>query len=193
MAKNTETGMGNVCIPNTNIKLVNYSYCPTCHEIYTQKDLKEYYAKPVVRPGSNYREAFRKETRVVCRHCHTPFLPTLIIVDSSPKNTVQYLCRNQVIDAIEVYMDTEYHESVLTKNRKNYRVREDNLVGLLNDLEIHKLENKPALISNFLQYTPPPLMLSFIDGENTAKGDVVFGNWQKKTTPEMEREYLRIR
>ena len=193
MAKNTETGMGNARIPNTDIKLVNYSYCPECGEIYTQKELRDYYMNPVIRPGKNLRETFRKETRVICKYCQTPFLPTLIIVDSGPKNTVQYLCRMQVIDAIEVYMDGEYHENVLTKNRKNYRIRqEDNLVGCLNDLEIHKLEKKPALISNFLQYTPPPLMLSFIEGENIAKGDVVFGNWQKRTTPEIELAYTRI-
>jgi len=141
----------------------------------------------------NYRDTFRKETRVICKHCQTPFLPTLIIVDGSPKNSVQYLCRMQVIDAVEVYMDDEYHEPVLTKNKKNFRIRqEDNLVGCLNDLEIHKLEKKPALISNFLQYTPPPLMLSFIEGENIVKGDVVFDNWQRRTSPEMEQAYTRI-
>ena len=193
MAKNTETGMGNVCIPNTDIKLVNYSYCPKCGEIYTQKELSDYYKNPVIRPGKTFRETVRRETRVICKHCQTPFLPTLIIVDSSPRNTVQYLCRMQVIDAIEVYMDKEYHEKVLTQNNKNYRIRqEDNLVACLNDLEIYKLEKSPALISNFLQYTPPPLMLSFIEGENIVKGDVIFDNWQKRTTPEMEQAYTRI-
>jgi len=193
MAKNVETGMGNVCIPNTSIKLVNYSYCPNCGEIFTQKELSDYYMNPVVRPGMNLRDTFRRETRVICKHCQTPFLPTLIIVDSSPKNTVQYLCRMQVIDAIEVYMDEEFHEPVLTKNRKNLRIREDNLVGCLNDLEIHKMEKNPALISNFLQYTPPPLMLNFIEGKNIVQGDVVFDNWQKRTTPEMERAYSTVR
>ena len=185
--------MGNVCILNTNIKLVNYSYCPNCRETFTQKELSDYYMNPVVRPGMNLRETFRKETRVICKHCQTPFLPTLIIVDGSPKNAVQYLCRMQVIDAVEVYMDAEYHEPVLTKNRKNLRIREDNLVGCLNDLEIHKMEKKPALISNFLQYTPLPLMLNFIEGKNIVQGDVIFDNWQKRTTQEMERAYSAVR
>lgn len=185
IAKNEASGMGNVQIPNTNIKLINYSYCPQCGETYSQKDLSLYYANPIIRPERTLRETLRKETRVVCKHCQTSFLPTLIIVDGSPKSAMQYLCRNQVIDAIEVYMDERYHVPVLTQKRDNYQIRpDDGFEACLNDLDIHKLEKAPTLISNFLQYTPPPLMLSFIDGTNVAAGDVVFGRWQEKATPE---------
>jgi hypothetical protein len=192
MLKNTKTGMGNVCIPNTNIKLINYSYCPKCGRIYTQQALKDYYNKPVVRPGKNLRHALRKETRVVCNDCGTVFLPTLIIVDETPKNSVQYLCRNQVIDAIEVYMEDTYSEQVLTRNKNNFRSREDGLVSCANDLLISKLEEKPTLITNFIQYTPPPLILNFIDQKNIENDDVVFGIWQKKPSPEYEEHMRRV-
>jgi hypothetical protein len=191
MAKNTETGMGNVCIPNTDIQLVNYSYCPKCGKIYTQQMLKDYYNKPVVRPGNNLRYALRKETRVVCSDCGEAFLPTLIIVDGSPKNSVQYLCRNQVIDAIEVYMGETYSDQVLTKNKKNFQIRGDGLVSCANDLMISKLEKRPALITNFLQYTPPSLMLNFIDQKNIENNDVIFGSWQKKPSREYEESLTR--
>ena len=193
MAKNTETGMGNVSIPNTNIKLVNYSYCPTCGKIYTQQDLKDYYNKPVVRPGNNLRYTLRKETRVICADCGTAFLPTLIIVDGSPKNSVQYLCRMQVVDAIEVYMGETYSEQVLTKNTKNIRRRgRDGLVACANDLMISKLEKRPALITNFIQYTPPPMILNFIDQKNVECNDVVFDSWMPKPTKETEARLTRI-
>ena len=192
MAKNTETGMGNVCIPNTDIKLVNYSYCPTCGKIFTQQMLKDYYNKPVVRPGNNLRYALRKETRVVCDDCGTAFLPTLIIVDGSPKNSVQYLCRNQVIDAIELYMGDTYHEQVLTRNKKNIRSRGDGMVGCANDLMISKLEKRPALITNFIQYTPPPMILNFIDQKNIENNDIVFDSWQKRQSRDYEERMLRV-
>lgn len=192
IAKNTQTGMGNVNIPGTDVKLVNYSYCPKCETIYTQQDLKDYYNKPAVRPGNNLRYTLRKETRVICKNCETPFLPTLIIVDRSPKNSVQYLCRMQVIDAVEVFMTEEYGESVLTKNLKNIISRNDGCVACLNDLEIRKLEKKPTFITNFIQYSPPPLILNFIDGTNVEKGDVVFDSWRKKPTKEYEAYLTRL-
>jgi hypothetical protein len=192
MAKNTETGMGNVPIPNTDIQLVNYSYCPNCKKIFTQQNLKDYYSKPVVRSGNNLQYTFRKETRVICSDCGTAFLPTLVIVDGSPKNSIQYLCRMQVIDAIEIFMEKTYHEKVLTKNKENLRCREDGMVACANDIVISKLENKPTLIVNFIQYTPPPLILNFIDQTNIEKGDVVFDTWQKRRTPEVEERLLRV-
>lgn len=192
MAKNTETGMGNVEIPNTNIQLVNYSYCPNCGKIYTQQDLKNYYSNPVVRSGKNLSYTLRNETRVICSDCGTVFLPTLLIVDGSPKNSIQYLCRLQVIDAIEIYMEKTFNEKVLTKNMKNIRRREDEMFACANDLVISKLENKPTLITNFIQYTPPPLILNFIDQTNIEKNDVVFDIWHKRNTPGYEERMLRV-
>jgi hypothetical protein len=192
MARNAETGMGNVIIPNTDIRLVNYSYCPKCGKIYSQQDLKDYYSKPVVRPGNNLRHTLRKETRVICSDCGTVFLPTLIIVDGTPKNSVQYLCRMQVIDAVELFIEENYGEKVLTKNKKNLRCREDGMVACANDLEISKLEKKPTLIANFIQYTPPPFILNFIDQINIEKDDVVFDNWRKRRTSEDEERLIRV-
>jgi hypothetical protein len=192
MAKNAETGMGNVRIPNTHIQLINYSYCPSCGKIYTQQMLKDYYNRPVVRSGNNLRYTLRKETRVVCSDCGMIFLPTLVIVDGSPKNSVQYLCRMQVVDAIETYMEKTYQEKVLTKNKKNIRYRKDGMVACANDLIISNLEEKQTLIVNFIQYTPAPLILNFIEQTNIEKDDVVFDNWQNKPTKENEELMLRV-
>jgi len=179
MTKNTETGMGNVCIPNTNIKLINYSYCPECGKVHSYKDLQNYYSNPVLRTRQCLNYAFRKETRVICNDCGTPFIPTLIIADGTPKNSVQFLCRTQTVDAIEVFMDEEYHEQVLTRNRRNIKYREDGARACTNDLMISKLAGKPALISNFIQYSPPPMILNFINQTNMEKGDVLYGFWEK--------------
>jgi len=92
----------------------------------------------------------------------------------------------QVIDSIENFMDSEYHEAVLTRSRENVRSREDGLIACANDLAISKLEKKPTLITNFIQYSPPPLILNFIEGTNVEKGDVVFDNWTKRPTKESE-------
>jgi hypothetical protein len=89
-------------------------------------------------------------------------------------------------------MEETYHEKVLTKNTKNIRSREDGMVACMNDLVISKLENKPTLITNFIQYTPPPLILNFIDQTNIEKNDVVFDIWQKRNTPGYEERMLRI-
>ena len=42
--KNAELGMGNIAIPNTNIKLINYSICPKCKSVFSFKDLMDYYS-----------------------------------------------------------------------------------------------------------------------------------------------------
>jgi hypothetical protein len=172
--------------------LVNYSYCPQCGKIYSQQALKNYYNRPVVRPGKNLRYTLRKETRVICTDCGTAFLPTLVIVDGSPKNSVQYLCRMQVIDAVEIFMEETYHEKVLTKNKKNLRCREDGTVACANDLIVSKLEKKPTLITNFIQYTPPPFILNLIDQTNIEKDDVVFDSWRKRRTLEDEERLIRV-
>ena len=39
------------------------------------------------------------------------------------------------------------------------------------------LTERPALIANLLQYTPPPLMLPLITGQNAARGDVLYDMW----------------
>jgi hypothetical protein len=99
----------------------------------------------------------------------------------------------QVIDAIEIYMEEEYRESVLTKNKKNVRSRNDGLIACANDLMISKMEKKPTLITNFIQYSPPPLILNFIEETNIENGDVVFDTWTKRPTRESEALLTAIR
>jgi hypothetical protein len=102
--KNEEQGMGNVTIPHTNIKLINYSVCPKCGTVFSINDLAEYYANP--KPDSAFKnpaEQFRHDTRVCCHECETWFLPTLVISDGTPKNEVQFLCRIQTMQAIEAF------------------------------------------------------------------------------------------
>jgi len=36
---NKDQGMGNYKIPNTNIKLINYSICPKCGHVFPFKEL----------------------------------------------------------------------------------------------------------------------------------------------------------
>jgi predicted metal-dependent hydrolase len=57
---------------------------------------------------------------------------------------------------------------------------------------ISKLEGRPALITNFIQYTPPPLILNFIDQKNIEKNDIVFDSWQKKPSKEYEESLTRV-
>jgi hypothetical protein len=178
--KNIEQGMGNVTIPNTNIRLINYSVCPKCGEIFSFRDLTEYYRHP--QSDNRFHsigEQARGDTRVRCFACETWFLPTLVIVDKSPRNEVQFLCRNQTMDAVEIYF-LKRGKKVLTKNKANILV--DNTNGykaVKNDVILKKMKHKPTLISNLLQYTPIDLALNLMDGTNIEKGDVLYGWWGK--------------
>jgi hypothetical protein len=89
-------------------------------------------------------------------------------------------------------MKETYHENVLTQNRRNLRRRGDGMVACANDLLISKLEKKPTLIVNFIQYTPPPFILNFIDQTNIEKNDVVFDTWGRRRTLEDEERLLRV-
>jgi hypothetical protein len=53
-------------------------------------------------------------------------------------------------------------------------------------------EKKQTLIVNFIQYTPPPFILNFIDQTNIEKDDIVFDNWQKRRTLEDEEGLIRV-
>jgi len=178
--KNAEQGMGNVAIPNTNIRLINYSVCPKCGKIFSFKELAEYYRHPknddrFRRPG----EQARGDTRVFCPDCETWFLPALIIADNTPKNEMQFLCRNQTMNAIEKYF-LERGKQALTKNRANILYdNESGLKAVKNDIHLWEMEQKPTLIANLLQYTPANLTLNLIDGTNVEKGDVLYGWWGK--------------
>jgi hypothetical protein len=179
--KNAEQGMGNVQIPNTNIRLINYSVCPVCGKIYSFKDLSDYYRHPETdnrfqSPG----EQVRNDTRVYCQECKTWFLPALVIVNKTPVNEVQFLCRNQTMDAVEKYFLIK-GKQVLTK--KNINILTDSANGLkavMNDVALVEMEEKHALIVNMLQYTPANLALNMMDGSNIEKGDVLYGWWGRR-------------
>lgn len=179
--KNAEQGMGNVQIPNTNIRLINYSVCPVCGKIFSFKDLAEYYRQPEAdtrfqSPG----EQARNDTRVNCRDCKTWFLPALVIVDNTPKNEVQFLCRNQTMDAIEKFF-IKKGKRVLTKEHTNILADPANgFKAVKNDVAISDMEEKPALIVNLFQYTPFNLAINLMDGSNVEKGDVLYGWWGRK-------------
>jgi len=175
--KNKEQGFGNINIPNTNITLLNYSFCQKCKTIYSYKDLIEYYRNP--KPDKifqNRATQFRNDTRICCKNCDTYFLPSLIISDGTPKNEVQFLCRIQTIDAVEKYFQNK-KINILTKNSKNI-IRKGNLKGIKNDVYIKDLEEKPTLITNIIQYTPFNLIPNLLDGTNVEKENLLFDEWK---------------
>jgi len=178
--KNAEQGMGNVQIPNTNIRLINYSVCPLCGRIFSFKELADYYRHPETDSRfSSPGDQARNDTRVRCSDCKTWFLPALVIADGTPKNEIQFLCRNQTMDAVEKFFD-EKGKKVLTKVRSN--ILTDTAKGfkaVKNDVTLGEMEEKPTLIANMLQYTPANLALNMIDGSNVEKGDVLYGWWGK--------------
>jgi hypothetical protein len=179
--KNKEQGMGNFQIPNTNIKLINYSICPKCGCVFSFKELIDYYANPRPDKVFKYRaKQFREDTRVFCHECDSYFLPALVIADGTPKNEVQFLCRVQTSNAIEVFYRNKGKE-VLSARKENILKREakgKTVRAIRNDVSLKQMSAKPTLISNLLQYTPANLALNLIDGSNLQKEDVLFGVWQ---------------
>jgi hypothetical protein len=176
--KNDEQGLGNIKIPNTNITLINYSFCPKCRTIYSYREVMNYYRNP--KPDARYgnkANQFRNDTRVYCDNCDTYFLPSLIISDGTPKNEVQFLCRVQTINAVEKFMLSK-NIKVLTKEESNI-VYKDRLRAIKNDVSIRDLKKKPTLITNIIQYTPFNKIMNFIDGTNVRKGDLLFDEWKE--------------
>jgi len=178
--KNAEQGMGNVVIPNTNIRLINYSVCPKCGKVFSFKDLSTYYGAPKSDGRFKSRgEQARGDARVFCSDCETWFLPALVIADKTPKNEVQFLCRNQTMSAVEKFF-LETGKPVLTRKRANILVElATNNKAVKMDFTLGELEKKSTLIANILQYTPANLALNLLDGTNVEKGDVLYGWWGK--------------
>ncbi|MDR2535503.1 MAG: hypothetical protein LBD29_05655 [Treponema sp.] len=118
--KNKEAGMGNVRIPGSKIKLINYSVCPQCGRVYSAKDLAGYYANP--KPDSRFRGAIhqsREDTRVFCALCKSYFFPSLlIIVNDIPENEVQLLSMMQTMHAIEQFYEGQQVQ-VLSRRQEN--------------------------------------------------------------------------
>jgi hypothetical protein len=175
--KNREQGMGNIGIPHTNIKLINYSLCPKCSRIFSFKDLMAYYSNPKPDPAFNSRiEQLREDTRVCCPECDEYFIPALIISDGTPRNEVQLLCRIQTVNAIEKFF-LERGIRVLSREKSNIMYK-NGREAIRNDIWLRRLESKPTLIANLFQYTPVNLMLNLIDGTNIEKGDALYGEWK---------------
>ena len=175
--KNAEQKMGNVKIPGTEIELINYSCCPQCKAIYSLQDLVNYYRHPLQLKKLDRKTQYREDTRVYCRECHTFFLPALVICDGTPKQEVQFLCRMQTLEAVESFYAAHKQIQVLSRKTLNLVENSTGLKGLVNDVKIADLQTKPTLIANLLQYTPVPLILSFIEGHNLKQKDVLYGAW----------------
>jgi len=174
--KNAEQNMGNIAIPNTNIRLINYSVCPKCKAVFSFKDLMDYYKNPKPDPEfKNKAHQIREDTRVCCSECGEYFLPALVIADGTPKNEVQFLCRAQTVNSIESFF-YEKDLYVLTKKKSNI-TEKGKFFNIHNDVELKQLEPKPTLISNMIQYTPANLLPNLLDGSNVEKGDILFGKW----------------
>ncbi|MCL1910721.1 MAG: hypothetical protein FWG13_00745 [Leptospirales bacterium] len=175
--KNEEQGYGNIKIPNTDITLINYSFCQTCKTIFSFKEVVEYYKNPKSDPGFESREhQYREDTRVYCNNCGAYFLPSLIISDGTPKNEVQFLCRVQTIYEVEKYF-LQRNITVLTRNKHNI-VRKGARKAIKNDVYIKNLGEKPTLVTNMIQYTPFNLIMNLLDGTNVEKGDLLFDEWK---------------
>jgi transcription antitermination factor NusA-like protein len=200
--KNESENMGNIKIPNTNIQLINYSVCPKCNHVYSFNDISHYYLNPRPDPAfQNKKQQYREDTRVYCDECKTYFLPALIIVDGTPKNEVQFLCRIQTMNAIEDYYGRKKIK-VLSRSEGNIVKKESNekttkydstsfsaqlfgaravkvnkiIEGIKNDVLLKEMESKPTLISNLIQYTPANIVLNLVEGTNVRNGDLLFGN-----------------
>lgn len=174
--KSKELNMGIVIIPNTSIKLINYSICPNCKTVFPIKDLMEYYNNPKPATVSKNRgHQIREDARVCCSECTKYFLPALVLSDGRPENEVQFLSRDETVIAIEKFF-LEKGQKVLSRNKDNI-IRGEGYSTIRNDVELQKLESKPTLISNMLYYTPLDLMANLIDGTNVEKGDILFGKW----------------
>jgi len=176
--RNEAEGMGNVQIPGTNIKLINFSLCPACGRSFSYKDLRDYYLHPRPDPAfKNQAEQFRNDSRVFCDQCGTYFLPALVIADGTPKTETQFLCRVQTMEAIEGFYGRKGHK-VLSRIPGN-RVRQNKTcTGILNDVFLDEMKEKPTLVTNLLQYTPANLTLNLINGSNYRKKDLLFGEWR---------------
>lgn len=172
--RNEKEKMGNIKIPGTNIELINYSVCPQCNKLYSFSDLQNYYLHPIKdKRFKTMNEQYRKDARVICE-CTSKFIPSIVLLDDTPKGQMQFLCRVQVVNAIEEFYKSNHSKDVLTANKSNI-FKAATARYCLNDVVLNDLYEEPALIINFLQYTPPQFMLNLVNGENVAKKDVLFG------------------
>ncbi len=160
-AKNAAEGLKPMSFGEIN--LINFSYCPNCNLAYSWNELNEYYSKPFIPEGKTTIEIMRKDTRVKCRQCGDFYLPALLIETESPCAEVQYLCRIQLVDAIEDYME----RPVLSKKKSNliFKPNSRKLEGIKQDITINDLADDKTLVTNLIQYTPYPQTLRMVNGD----------------------------
>jgi hypothetical protein len=161
--KNKSNKMGNKKIPNTNIELVNFSQCPFCKRVWSMKGLSEYYKKPYIEKGISAKVIAREDTTIYCS-CNNRFNPSLLVMDGTPKNELQFLCRMQTVDAIEKFYIDSFNKKVLTKT-ENIK-RKNGVVAIPSNILIEELYQRPALIINYIQYSSAELILDFIESQN---------------------------
>jgi hypothetical protein len=179
-ALNEKENAGNIKIPGTPIEIINYSPCPKCKHIHSFKDVFNYYMHPTRDPMYNtIREQHFMDTRVQCVECDTFFLPALIIADGTPRQEHQMICRAQTLREIQIYMKQEYKLNVLYSCKENILTNESGKSAWRNDINSWLLKPRPGLFSNFLQYTPAPLMLDFLSGKNLRVDEPVYGVWME--------------
>ena len=175
--KNETEDMGNIIIPNTNIQLINYSVCPKCNRVFSFKDISDYYLnpKPNLALFKNIRRQYREDTRVCCNECETYFLPSIVIVDGTPKNEVQFLCRIQTMQAIEIFYQKKGIK-VLSRKEKN--------IVKIND-EKHKTKTAQDTNNSFIKRL---FNKNISDKKNTKKiiigirNDVLLKEMEEKPT-----------
>ena len=166
--KNKKSKMGNKKIPNTNIELVNFSQCPYCEKIWSMEELTNYYKNPYMEKNYTRKEILREDTSIMCL-CKKRFNPSLLIMDGTSKEETQFLCRMQTIDAIEKFYLKEFNKDVLTRDKGSIRKYPNKEVGILSNILIDDLSLNPTLITNYIQYSTPSHILSFIDKKNQTK------------------------
>jgi hypothetical protein len=179
---NEEQGMGNIKIPDTNIEIINYSPCPKCGHIHSYSDIFSYYQNPTPDPKyKNRTKQLLNDTRVKCKECNKYFLPALIVSDGSPQVEHQLICRMQTCNEVAIFMKREFQQEVLMWNKNNILSKKEKYTeyrAWRNDVDSAKLKQRQGLFTNFLQYTPAPLMLDFISRRNLEIEEPLYGVWK---------------
>jgi len=178
---NEEQNMGNIKIPGTDVEIINYSPCPKCGHIHSFADVFNYYQHPTPDPVfKNAQEQYAMDTRVQCKECNDYFLPALIVSDGSPKVEHQMICRMQTVREVGVFMKSQYKLDVLVYKKENILVQpETQKRAWRNDVDAKLLKSRQGLFTNFLQYTPAPLMLNFLGRKNLELQEPLYGVWKK--------------
>lgn len=143
-------------IPGTKIEIINFSKCPKCGQLYSLKDLNDYFSNPEINPDIEKSIIYRTDTRFKCEQCKSFFKSRLVISDGSPKSEVQFLCKVQTVNYIEEFYLSHYKRTVLAKNKSNFIWKKDIYKYQLKiDIDFNEMSSNPTLISNFLRHSPP--------------------------------------